>query len=304
MARAAGRQLRPAGPPRSAGLAGRAHVRHRVDSTASALLLAGWLSSRLQWDIRPLQRANGDGLRGRAYTGGPRYVDIRLEPIDQDVPGLAGVTVALGGRALAVAGPRRGRSVRAGDLARSAARAAGWSWGRHGERAGFSARASGRRMLRDPTYGPALRAARELCVDTGWCECRLRSRSSTIPRAPAPRCWSASPPAGGDIVLTGGSTPQRGLRRVRRGGAHGRHRRVAAARCGSATSAACRPKTSAPTTAWSRRRCSIRSGSCPRPTVHRMKGELGPSEGADDYERELRAAGLAAVRSGAARDRA
>jgi 6-phosphogluconolactonase len=29
----------------------------------------------------------------------------------------------------------------------------------------------------------------------------------------------------------------------------------------------------------------------PLPTVHRMKGELGPHEAADDYERELRAAG-------------
>jgi 6-phosphogluconolactonase len=32
-------------------------------------------------------------------------------------------------------------------------------------------------------------------------------------------------------------------------------------------------------------------GDLPLPTVHRMRGELGPHEGADDYERELRAAG-------------
>lgn len=32
-------------------------------------------------------------------------------------------------------------------------------------------------------------------------------------------------------------------------------------------------------------------GDLPSPTVHRIRGELGPHEGADEYERELRAAG-------------
>jgi 6-phosphogluconolactonase len=32
-------------------------------------------------------------------------------------------------------------------------------------------------------------------------------------------------------------------------------------------------------------------GDLPRPTVHRMKGELGPDAGAEDYERQLREAG-------------
>jgi 6-phosphogluconolactonase len=32
-------------------------------------------------------------------------------------------------------------------------------------------------------------------------------------------------------------------------------------------------------------------GDLPLPTVHRMRGELGPREGADEYERKLRAAG-------------
>ena len=72
---------------------------------------------------------------------------------------------------------------------------------------------------------------------------------------------------------------------------------------GSATSVACRPTTSAPTTGWSRSRCSTRCRARPSPTMHRIKGELGPEQGAEDYERELRAAGTR-VRSGAARDRA
>ena len=40
--------------------------------------------------------ANGTGMRGRAYTAHSRYIDIRLETAEQDVPGLAGVTVTRG----------------------------------------------------------------------------------------------------------------------------------------------------------------------------------------------------------------
>ena len=95
---------------------------------------------------------------------------------------------------------------------------------------------------------------------------------------------------GGDIVLTGGSTPS---------AAYGEF--VEAVRTVGIDVSHC--------TMWfSDERCvppeDERSnfgmvkaslldplGELPRPTVHRMKGELGPSEGADDYERELRAAG-------------
>jgi glucose-6-phosphate dehydrogenase assembly protein OpcA len=139
-------------------------VRHQESSRASALLLAGWMASQLHWDIRPLEMANGDGMRGRAYTSGARYVDIRLEPVDQEVPGLAGVTVtccegqtlsldrALGGLRAQERSPDRGEQ---SWLVLGASRGEGGILGEGVRQA----------HLRDPTYGPALRAARELGRD-------------------------------------------------------------------------------------------------------------------------------------------
>ena len=137
-------------------------VRHKANSTASALLLAGWISSRLHWDIRPLEAANGSGLCGRAYTNSPRYIDIRLEPFEQDVPGLAGVTVEWragstlsldrsdGGLCAREYTPDQGEQT---WLVLGASRGEGGILGEGVRQA----------HLRDPTYGPALRAAREFC---------------------------------------------------------------------------------------------------------------------------------------------
>jgi glucose-6-phosphate dehydrogenase assembly protein OpcA len=141
-------------------------VRHQPTSTASALLLAGWLSSRLRWDIRPLGSVNGSGMRGRAYTGSTRYVDIRLEPVEQDVPGLSGVTVAWqDGHTLSLDRAQGGLFAeehapgRAGDkwLVLGASRGEGGILGEGVRQA----------HLRDPTYAPALRAARTLCGHAG-----------------------------------------------------------------------------------------------------------------------------------------
>ena len=135
-------------------------VRHQDGSTASALLLVGWLASRLNWHIRPLESVGGDGLSGRAYTGGPRYVDIRLERFEQDVPGLAGVTVAWGAACELSLDRAKGglcaqeRSPDRGEetwLVLGASRGEGGILGEGVRQA----------HLRDPTYGPALRAARE-----------------------------------------------------------------------------------------------------------------------------------------------
>jgi glucose-6-phosphate dehydrogenase assembly protein OpcA len=139
-------------------------VRHQASSTASALLLAGWLSSRLGWEIRPLQSVNGSGLRGRAYTGRPRYVEITLEPVEQDVPGLAGVTVVWeDGHTLALDRAQGGLSAQEhtadGEdqwLVLGASRGEGGILGEGVRQA----------HLRDPTYAPALEAARSLCVSS------------------------------------------------------------------------------------------------------------------------------------------
>jgi glucose-6-phosphate dehydrogenase assembly protein OpcA len=138
-------------------------VRHHANSTASALLLAGWISSRLGWDIRPLKSVNGSGLRGRAYTGNPRYIDIRLEPVEQDVPGLAGVTVAWqAGCTLSLDRSQGGLRAREHTPERGED-----SWlvlgGSRGE-GGILGEGIRQAHLRDPTYAPALRAARELSL--------------------------------------------------------------------------------------------------------------------------------------------
>jgi glucose-6-phosphate dehydrogenase assembly protein OpcA len=138
-------------------------VRHHANSTASALLLVGWISSRLQWDIRPLESLNGSGLRGRAYTDSPRYVDIRLQPFEQDVPGLAGVTVAWqAGCTLSLDRAKGG--LRAHEYSPDRG---GQEWlvlgGSRGE-GGILGEGIRQAHLRDPTYAPALSAARHFCL--------------------------------------------------------------------------------------------------------------------------------------------
>jgi glucose-6-phosphate dehydrogenase assembly protein OpcA len=139
-------------------------VRHQETSTASALLLAGWLSSQLHWDIRPLESANGGEMRGRAYTSGSRYVDIRLEPFEQEVPGLAGVTVAWGeGRRLAL--DRALGGLRAQECSPDRGEQSWLVLGASRGEGGILGEGVRQAHLRDPTYGPALRAARELCLN-------------------------------------------------------------------------------------------------------------------------------------------
>jgi glucose-6-phosphate dehydrogenase assembly protein OpcA len=71
----------------------RVTVRHRADSTVAALLLVGWLSSRLGWAPTVLL-PNGDrALGGHARVDG-HDITIALEAVEGlGVPGLAGVTV-------------------------------------------------------------------------------------------------------------------------------------------------------------------------------------------------------------------
>jgi glucose-6-phosphate dehydrogenase assembly protein OpcA len=137
-------------------------IRHRPASTASALLLAGWLASRLRWQVPPPAAHNGAGPGGTSGAAPPGSgIEIALEPVDQGAPGLAGVTMACadgfvrsldrcpGGlfvrerspageeRVWQVLGASRGEGGIFGDGVRQA-------------------------QLRDPTYAPSVVAAREL----------------------------------------------------------------------------------------------------------------------------------------------
>src|SRR5579884_204040 len=135
-------------------------VRHRPTSTASAALMAGWLASRLGWEARRLEAANG-WLRGQLPRDG-RGVALSLRPHDQDAPGLAGVTIGWDeGCRLSLDRAEGGLSARerCADGAERDWQVLGASRGE----GGILGEGVRQALLRDPTYGPALAAARELC---------------------------------------------------------------------------------------------------------------------------------------------
>lgn len=140
-------------------------VRHQAVSTASALLLAGWLSSRLRWTTGALGSANGLALRGHARAD-DREVEIGLEPVEQEVPGLSGVTVAWG------EGCRLSLDRAQGGLCAKESSSHGEerAWlvlGASRGEGGILGEGVRQALLRDRTYGPALQSARGLCRDGG-----------------------------------------------------------------------------------------------------------------------------------------
>lgn len=139
-------------------------IRHRGGSRASALLLAGWLTARLGWSPQPLNSAGHDGAHG-ILRRGKVEVHLDLAHADQDTPGLAGVTVRCAeGFSLSLDRGRGGlrasesHGLRTNDEER-AWRVLGASRGE----GGILGEGVRQALLRDPTYGPALDAALELC---------------------------------------------------------------------------------------------------------------------------------------------
>jgi glucose-6-phosphate dehydrogenase assembly protein OpcA len=136
------------------------HIRHRDGSRASALLLAGWLASRLGWHPEELEGAGGVGLHGVAHNGGGD-VEVALEPSDQDSPGLGGVTVSWDGDASLSLDRGQG-----GLSARETVAGEERSWkilGASRGEGGILGEGVRQALLRDPCYGPALSAAQEFC---------------------------------------------------------------------------------------------------------------------------------------------
>jgi glucose-6-phosphate dehydrogenase assembly protein OpcA len=135
-------------------------VRHRSDSTAAALLLVGWLGSRLGWQPSALLPRDGS-LVGQA-RGRRQEVALRLEGTDGlDVPGLSGLTIETAhGMSLSLdRGPggltarRRTRDGQSSEwTVLGASRGEGGILGEGVRQA----------LLRDPTYGPALEAAQAM----------------------------------------------------------------------------------------------------------------------------------------------
>jgi glucose-6-phosphate dehydrogenase assembly protein OpcA len=135
-------------------------VRYKPGSTASALLMAGWLTSRLHWEPNALKPQDGGRMRGSAVRNGEE-ITISLEPSEQEVPGLEGVTVSCcEDYSLSLDRGRGGLNARerTSEIERS------WQvLGASRGEGGILGEGVRQALLRDPTYGPALEAARRLC---------------------------------------------------------------------------------------------------------------------------------------------
>ncbi|HYM55511.1 MAG TPA: OpcA/G6PD domain-containing protein, partial [Solirubrobacteraceae bacterium] len=140
-------------------------VRHHPASTAAAMLLVGWLASRLRWETRPLL-SHGEALVGKAHAGrssiGREDVALRLEAAPElRVPGLEGVTLeTASGRRLRLSRGPGGLRARSRD-AKGQEREWTIPGASRGE-TGVLGEGIRQALLRDPTYVPALKAAQSM----------------------------------------------------------------------------------------------------------------------------------------------
>jgi glucose-6-phosphate dehydrogenase assembly protein OpcA len=137
-------------------------IRHHPDSTVAAMLLVGWLASRLGWELDQAQiveRADQEGQLGARAIANGGDVQLRLlgTPTLQ-VPGLESVELASesGLRVRLDRGPGGLRVHRRDpDGTKRAWALLGASRGE----SGILGEGIRQALLRDPTYGPALHAA-------------------------------------------------------------------------------------------------------------------------------------------------
>jgi len=135
-------------------------VRHHPDSGVAALLLIGWLASRLGWRLSPLLSRDGS-LVGKA-SARRQDVQIDLHPVrDLTVRGLAGVTVATAsGRQLSL---DRGKGGLQAHYRNAKGDERRWTvLGASRGEAGILSEGIRQAMVRDPLYGPALASAAAL----------------------------------------------------------------------------------------------------------------------------------------------
>jgi glucose-6-phosphate dehydrogenase assembly protein OpcA len=141
-------------------------VRYQPDSIVSGLLLVGWLCARLGWRPEALAR-HGPLLRGRARARRGE-VELRLEPVDEmRVPGLAGIETRSDlGTLLALERGEGGLTARRREPAqRGDGDAYEHVWtvlGASRGEPGVLGEGIRHALMRDPTYKPALAAARRM----------------------------------------------------------------------------------------------------------------------------------------------
>jgi glucose-6-phosphate dehydrogenase assembly protein OpcA len=136
-------------------------IRHQESSTASGLLLTGWLASRLGWKPSPLDGVAGEGMSG-TLTRPDGQVALHLKTHAQDAPGLNGVTVACEpGLSLSLS---RGDGGLDAEEVRPDGEQREWKiLGASRGEGGILGEGVRQALLRDPTYPAALWAAREMC---------------------------------------------------------------------------------------------------------------------------------------------
>jgi len=134
-------------------------VRHGPGSDVAGLLLLGWLASRLGWRPTSLVR-HGGGRAGRA-TSRRQDVALKLEPVEQDVPGLSGITIETSdGASLSM--DRAPGGLTATRRARDGKERVWTIVGASRGEGGILGEGIRQALLRDPTYLPALECARVL----------------------------------------------------------------------------------------------------------------------------------------------
>jgi glucose-6-phosphate dehydrogenase assembly protein OpcA len=134
-------------------------IRHHPDSTVAALLLTGWLATRLGWEPTRLMK-RGETLYGKLKAR-RQDVQVTLVPTPIGVRGLAGLTVDTArGESLALDRGEGGlRAVRRQPKRDEHA----WTiLGASRGEAGILGEGIRQALLRDPTYRPALTAAEAL----------------------------------------------------------------------------------------------------------------------------------------------
>jgi glucose-6-phosphate dehydrogenase assembly protein OpcA len=138
----------------------RIYVRHHHGSIVSALLLTGWLSSRLGWIPSELVPGAGGASQAAAVrsSGGPS-VSIEFDPVDQAIRGLAGVTVT-GSAGFSLSFDRAPGGLLAHEQSAGAKPREWQLFGASRGEGGILGEGVRQALIRDPTYGPALQAAR------------------------------------------------------------------------------------------------------------------------------------------------
>ena len=135
-------------------------VRHHASSTAAAVLLLGWLASRLGWEAGSLV-GGGDGVLSGRARGRRGDVGLRLEQAGQDVPGLAGITLETS-RGTLLSLDRGAGGLRAMRRGRDGTESSWTVLGASRGETGILGEGIRQALLRDPTYRPALEAAGQM----------------------------------------------------------------------------------------------------------------------------------------------